>query len=398
MDANSGDISISLSVLFGTISINRNILNEGDISTQTFEFPPRLINESVGINRGEIVGRGDYLQITGDVWSVNRILQTLSYCSPPNGNGYDFIVLSAWDNGNSGIGFSNETITFVLQVNIIAQNDPPVISINGTELGLLYDNSSVWEVGVVSTPENVALKLGDYFQISDPDFNASNIIGDLYELNELNEINGQHYPTPLVQSLLSRDVFSSEMFFVSLSVQHGAISLATKHNLFFLPNKAEIQWVIDGWSLANISQYSAGQQSNREVNFFGNYFDVIYAAASAVYTPDQDWFGVDLCTIIVNDMGNVGGRRADFNFAGTGGVRHLTRKIVIDVPFVNSGPVFSSIPEVGTLTTVEDMVGIIGTDCCNWVAGDYSADILAGSTADAPSSGIPAIDTIHSGR
>ena len=88
-----------------------------------------------------------------------KMLQTLSYRSPPNGNGYDFITVSAWDNGNSGIGFSYETITFVLQVNIVPQN--------GTDLGLLYDDASVWEVGVISTPENAASKLGDNFQISD---------------------------------------------------------------------------------------------------------------------------------------------------------------------------------------------------------------------------------------
>ena len=68
VDASSGDMSISLSVLFRTISIERNILNEGDISTQTYQFPHGLINESVSINFGEIIGPGDFLQITGDIW------------------------------------------------------------------------------------------------------------------------------------------------------------------------------------------------------------------------------------------------------------------------------------------------------------------------------------------
>ena len=167
-----------LSVLFRTIGIERNILNERDISTQTYQFPSGLINKSVNINYGEIIGHGDYLQITGDVWTVNKILQTLSYRSLPNENGYDSITLSARANGNSGIGFSNKTISFVLQVNIVPQNDPLVISINGTDLGLLYDDASVWEVGVLSSSENVALKLGDYFQISNTDFNSSNVIGD----------------------------------------------------------------------------------------------------------------------------------------------------------------------------------------------------------------------------
>jgi hypothetical protein len=86
VDASSGDInmSISLSVYFRTISIERNILNEVDISTKTYQFLHGLINESLNINYGEIIGPGDYLQITGDVLTVNKMLQTLSYHSPPN--------------------------------------------------------------------------------------------------------------------------------------------------------------------------------------------------------------------------------------------------------------------------------------------------------------------------
>ena len=207
VDASSGDInmSISLSVLFGTISIERNILNVGDISTQTYQFPHRLINESVNINYGEIIGPRDYLQIISDVWTLNKMLMTLSYRLPPNGNGYDFITLSAWDNGNSGSGFSNETIPFFLQVNIVSRNNPSVIFINGTDLELLYDDASVWDVGVVSAPENVVLKLGDYFQNSDPDFHSSNILGDFYELVEVPEINGVNYPTSRAKELFSPD-------------------------------------------------------------------------------------------------------------------------------------------------------------------------------------------------
>ncbi len=82
VDASSDDMWISLSVLFRTISIARNILNEVDISTQTYQFPHGLINVSVNINYGEIIGPGDYLQITGDVGTVIKMLQTLSYHYP----------------------------------------------------------------------------------------------------------------------------------------------------------------------------------------------------------------------------------------------------------------------------------------------------------------------------
>jgi len=58
---------------------------------------------------------------------------------------------------------------------------------------------------VVSTPENVALKLGDNFQISDPNFNSSNIIGDFNEIVEVPEIKGVNYPTPRSKELFSPD-------------------------------------------------------------------------------------------------------------------------------------------------------------------------------------------------
>ena len=61
------------------------------------------------------------------------------------------------------------------------------------------------EVGVVSAPENVVLKLGDYFQISDTDFHSSNILGDFYELVEVPEIKGVNYPTPRAIELFSPD-------------------------------------------------------------------------------------------------------------------------------------------------------------------------------------------------
>jgi hypothetical protein len=49
------------------------------------------------------------------------------------------------------------------------------------------------------------LKLGDYFQNSDPDFHSSNILGDFYELVEVPEINGVNYPTPRAKELFSPD-------------------------------------------------------------------------------------------------------------------------------------------------------------------------------------------------
>ncbi len=64
------------------IIIEPNKRNEGDNSTQSYQFLHGPTNDSD--NYGKIIGPGDYLQITGDVWTGNKMLHTLSYRSLPN--------------------------------------------------------------------------------------------------------------------------------------------------------------------------------------------------------------------------------------------------------------------------------------------------------------------------
>ena len=78
---------------------------------------------------------------------------------PPNYFGYDHISIKV-----------NEGDVFDVLVEIKAVNDPPVVVINGTLLGLLYDNATMWEVGVIEEKEDVPTMIGEVIFIEGLNF------------------------------------------------------------------------------------------------------------------------------------------------------------------------------------------------------------------------------------
>ena len=91
----------------------------------------------------------------------------------------------------------------------------------------------------------------------------------------------------------------------------------------------------------------------------GQYDEVVAVLESLVYTPDKDWFGVDVLTIYANDLGNI----------GVDGEKDTTRKMLVNVTQVNDPPVIH-LPSRDMLIALEDMQAIIGSDCCNWAVRD----------------------------
>ena len=111
---------------------------------------------------------------------------------------------------------------------------------------------------------------------------------------------------------------------------------------------------------------------SRGLYFRGQYEEVLAVLRSLIYSPDPDWFGVDTLTIYVNDLGNV----------GVDGEKDTTRTILIDVAPVQDPPVINT-PSLDLLVAVEDMVAIIGADCCRWAAADHPDNEPYRSTATA---------------
>ena len=97
----------------------------------------------------------------------------------------------------------------------------------------------------------------------------------------------------------------------------------------------------------------------------GRYHDVVDFANSIVYHPDTDWYGAEMLSIYVNDLGNI----------GVDGPMSHVRSIIINVKEVNDAPQII-LPDFDMLA-LEDSTGIIGTDAYNWQNTDNETDYLS---------------------
>merc|ERR1712054_412855 len=116
------------------------------------------------------------LYLSGDIFAVNEILDRLKYQGKANQVGNDYMNVSLWETYSEVSAGASLIMTSILSIRIIPRNDAPVISINGTELGLFYQNESMWEVGVIEGLEDEYVYLGQYFDISDPDLEAQDFL------------------------------------------------------------------------------------------------------------------------------------------------------------------------------------------------------------------------------
>ena len=70
----------------------------------------------------------------------------------------------------------NLSYSKVLRVTIEAVNDPPVMTVNGTALGTLYEDEASWPVAVLQLQEAVPMGVGSVFTIDDADLHVPNIL------------------------------------------------------------------------------------------------------------------------------------------------------------------------------------------------------------------------------
>ena len=151
------------------------------------------------------------LYLSGDVFELNEVLDSMVYRSAANKVGNDQLNISLW-NTHDGEGPADLVLTALLSIEIVPRNDVPVISIEGTELELFYGNDSLWEVGVIDSLEDEAVHVGSYFNISDPDLEAGNNL----------ESDGVGFNTE--SSLQVYDGLSSDHIYVHLSVLNGKLT------------------------------------------------------------------------------------------------------------------------------------------------------------------------------
>ena len=368
LDINGGVMQVSLQVRSGFLSVDGIATLRGAVTPTILEVTRLHVNST--ITTGNRIAAGETLILTGDIFAINNQLQTLKYQSPLNANGYDYIDISVSDAGYTGGDGSvdiedistadgyelNHTMvtTATLTIDLEPLNDAPVLSISGTTVGTLYQNQSSWPIGIAHGLEDETIHIGSYFSIYDPDFDVSNFIGDNF-----GGISGRNY-------IRDGSIVMDE-FFVSLEVMFGVVKLPSVGSVTFLDSAADLEVILTtGQFHHDLSPFHRpvdARGGERSLFLLGSYFEIRELLMQAEYTPDADWFGVDTLTISINDLGNI----------GAGGAFNLTRQILLDVEAVEDSPVLSLPNQQGMLRTVEDTVGVIGVDCCDWVAEDSAA-------------------------
>jgi len=369
IDNDGDELVVTLSVTNGYLSVLGVSPLRGAVTSQILEVS-RLSIDLQQLSPGNAIQGGESLILKGNLFEINKQLATLKYQSPLNANGYDYVKVTVRDGAavnsstSSSSGSSRQGEHSVseatLAINIVPVNDAPVIYLNGTNVGTLYTDETTWETGVIHSFEDIPLAIGKYFSINDPDFDVNNYIGDAFGTRTNSSLSFQN------------DSFNGQdNIYISLSVTHGLLFFQSINSVIFLKDSKQLSSILHtGYFESDSSTY--GRFNNRhgvtEVYIYGSYFQIQELLQSTIYTPNKDWFGIDLLTITINDLGNI----------GTGGPLSLTRHMLIEVECIEDPPLLLLLPPLTTmLDTVEDTVGVIGSDCCNWLDNlDYGSSVM----------------------
>lgn len=144
LDAGNGNLTVSVSVANGTVSLS---------STNGIQF-------STGTGNGD-----KNLVFSGNLSAINTVLSGLRYQGDRDFNGNDTLTISVSDNGNTGNGISLSD-TKAIALTITPQNDAPVLTVPATQS--VNENStlritgiSVNDVDVAGGDLTVALSVSD---------------------------------------------------------------------------------------------------------------------------------------------------------------------------------------------------------------------------------------------
>lgn len=346
-DIDSAFITVTLEVLHGRLSIDNNILPYGESSPINFHNNRSITTlYSVGIT-------GRNITIAGGLFEVNKLLMTLSYMPPIQTSGYDILTVRASDKDEMDPSSRGKLVQAHIVLNVSPVNDPPTISF-ALPLGYIADDGSktynfYHPFAILNVTEDTASAVGQYITIYDADFNTSNIVGSLSKYPGIvNPYADQNLETLHIFVLLKVERgqltgnFAGSIRFVNISLEHSS--------------PPQLVEELSDSALLSYSQYRAHHPLTyaKILCFTGTYSDVRVSIASLQYLPDADYFGADIMSIYVNDIGNV----------GIGGSKDVSSRILINIESVADRP--SIILPAGQSSTLiyvyEDAIGIIGSD------------------------------------
>ena len=273
----TGIVHVTIEVHRGAISVDRIAPLVSEYSDVTIETSRLEIVSTLGT--GTISATQDdgssMLYLSGDIFAVNEILDRLKYQGKANQVGNDYMNVSLWETYSEDSAAASLIMTSILSIRIIPRNDAPVISINGTELGLFYQNESMWEVGVIEGLEDEYVYLGQYFDISDPDLEAQDFLES------------------------ETDTFWSE--------SHRAYydGLAADHLLLHISDNGELSSTVRGSSLTFLTYNLKGNDTTAAASStdglcghtFGTCGDTVSVIRSQIYHAASDRYHTTLSTV-----------------------------------------------------------------------------------------------------
>jgi ELWxxDGT repeat protein len=254
---------------------------------------------------------------------LNTWLSELIYRPDPDYHGGDMVRVVVTDEAGAVV---EET----LQVLVRSVNDGPTIILNGTGMGTLHNDTDTWEVPVWPIDEDVPTVIAG---ISIMDVDSSDVLGNDLKLRNLSDFT---------------------FLEVTVSVFDGLLTVWPGTDMMH-------SWIIQGDAVNGSRQLTAkGGLDSLNQGFL----------SGLTYTGDPQWFGVDLLTIFVTDLGN----------SGQGGPLTHLRHALLEVHPVNDAPRIV-LPHDGgvepsTLRVCEDVVGVIGADCCDWAEDEVAMTLF----------------------
>lgn len=216
------------------------------------------------------------VRLAGTLAHINGQLAKLLYRPPPDYHGHDAITVTVGD------GQAVST----LRVEVASVNDPPTIAIGDGPMGRLHGDVGSWPVPVMRAQEDVATLLRPLITIADVD--AGDVAG-----NALAGARG--------------DVSVLGFLELQLSVRHGTLS---------------------GTDLGRCMVLDGSTTGSRSLTLRGDLASLNGFLASLSYLSDPQWFGTDLLSVYVDDLGN----------SGKGGPMTHERHALIDVVWHNHPP------------------------------------------------------------
>jgi len=392
-DVDSGFATVTLTVRNGTLNLAStsgiNFINGDGINDSTMTF-------------------------SGSLSAINAALANLSYTSDLNFNGSDQLTVVTQDQGNTGSGGAQTTISSV-EIIVEAVNDAPVNRVPNAQITtedttLIFSGSNAISISDVdSGTAKVTLTVGQgtlslsstsglLFLTGDGTDEATmTFLGSVQDINvalanlsyrgNVN-FNGLDQLTMITQDQGNTGSGGEQMTTSSVAITVEAVNDApvntfpgaqTIHEdavlVFSGSNTISISDVDSGSAIVTLSvsqgtldlgsrsglTFSVGDGLNdTTMTFSGSVQDINVALANLSYRGNVNFNGLDQLTIVTQDLGN----------AGSGGEKTSTSTVAIAVEAVNDAPI-NTVP---ASQTVNEDTTLIFSGSNAFSIGDVDAD------------------------